>query len=113
MALPRVFDLYSGVGRVRGARARTGDPLLPKLPRRLAEFSEGDYWSVIFEGRTVRVRDLTGMRYLARLLADPGREYHVLDLVAAETGGRAQGDSSQAASLPRSALGLSPDQGKE
>ena len=105
MALPRVFDLYSGVGRVRGARARTGDPLLPKLPRRLAEFSEGDYWSVIFEGRTVRVRDLTGMRYLARLLADPGREYHVLDLVAAETGGRAQGDSSQAASLPRSALG--------
>jgi hypothetical protein len=51
------------------------------------------------------VRDLKGMRYLARLLADPGREYHVLDLVAAETGSGAQGDSSQAASLPRSALG--------
>ena len=66
---------------------------------------EGDYWSVIFEGHTVRVRDLKGMRYLARLLADPGREYHVLDLVAAETGSGAQGDSSQAASLPRSALG--------
>ena len=33
---------------------------------------EGDYWSVIFEGHTVRVRDLKGMRYLARLLADPG-----------------------------------------
>ena len=66
---------------------------------------EGDYWSVIFEGHTVRVRDLKGMRYLARLLADPGREYHVLDLVAAETGSGAQGDSSQAAGLPRSALG--------
>jgi tetratricopeptide (TPR) repeat protein len=66
---------------------------------------EGDYWSVIFEGRTVRVRDLKGMRYLARLLADPGREYHVLDLVAAETGSGAQRDSSPAASLPRSALG--------
>jgi len=66
---------------------------------------EGDYWSVIFEGRTVRVRDLKGMRYLARLLADPGREYHVLDLVAAETGSGAQVDSSQAAGLPRSALG--------
>ena len=47
---------------------------------------EGDYWTVIFDGHTVRVRDLKGMRYLARLLADPGREYHVLDLVAAETG---------------------------
>ena len=66
---------------------------------------EGDYWSVIFEGHTVRVRDLKGMRYLARLLADPGREYHVLDLVAAETGSVAQVDSSQAAGLPRSALG--------
>jgi tetratricopeptide (TPR) repeat protein len=66
---------------------------------------EGDYWSVSFEGRTVRVRDLKGMRYLARLLADPGREYHVLDLVAAETGSDAQAASSHAAGLPRSALG--------
>ena len=47
---------------------------------------EGDYWSVIFEGRTVRVRDLKGMRYLAQLLIHPGREFHVLDLVGAETG---------------------------
>src|SRR5215216_3127215 len=66
---------------------------------------EGDYWSVSFEGLTVRVRDLKGMRYLARLLADPGREHHVLDLVAAETGSGTRPDSSQAAGLPRSALG--------
>ena len=66
---------------------------------------EGDYWSVVFEGHTVGVRDLKGMRYLARLLADPGREFHVLDLVAAETGGGVKVDSSQAAGLPRSALG--------
>lgn len=65
---------------------------------------EGDYWSVTFDGHTVHMRDLKGMRYLARLLADPGREYHVLDLVAAETG-RRQADSGQAADLPRSALG--------
>jgi tetratricopeptide (TPR) repeat protein len=47
---------------------------------------EGDYWSVDFEGRTVHVRDLKGMRHLAQLLAHPGREFHVLDLVGAETG---------------------------
>jgi hypothetical protein len=57
---------------------------------------EGDYWSVTFEGRTVRVRDLKGMRYLAQLLAHPGREFHVLDLVAAETGQRmALGDAGE------------------
>jgi hypothetical protein len=66
---------------------------------------EGDYWSVIFEGDTVRVRDRKGMHYLVRLLADPGREHHVLDLVATETGGGAQLDGSQAATMPRSALG--------
>ena len=46
---------------------------------------EGDYWLVVFDASTARVRDLKGMRYLARLLAAPGREFHVLDLVAAET----------------------------
>ena len=65
---------------------------------------EGDYWSVVFDGHTVRVRDLKGMRYLARLLADPGREYHVLDLVAAETGTGTRA-GSQPVSLPRSAFG--------
>ena len=66
---------------------------------------EGDYWTVTFDGHTVRVRDLKGMHYLARLLADPGREYHVLDLVAAETGSVASLDNSHAARLPHSALG--------
>jgi hypothetical protein len=66
---------------------------------------EGDYWSVVFEGRTVRVRDLKGMRYLARLLAHPGREFHVLDLVAAESGSVAQVEPSQAAGLSHSTLG--------
>jgi tetratricopeptide (TPR) repeat protein len=66
---------------------------------------EGDYWSVVFEGRTVRVRDLKGMRYLARLLAHPGRAFHVLDLVAAETGSVSQIESGQAAGLSHAALG--------
>jgi tetratricopeptide (TPR) repeat protein len=66
---------------------------------------EGDYWTVTFEGHTRRVRDVKGMRYLARLLADPGREHHVLELVAAETGSGAQVGRRQAASVPLSALG--------
>ena len=43
---------------------------------------EGDYWSISFQGHTVALRDLKGLHYLARLLAHPGREFHVLDLVA-------------------------------
>ena len=48
---------------------------------------EGDYWSVAFGGRTVRVRDLKGMHYLTQLLGSPGREFHALDLVAGESAG--------------------------
>jgi tetratricopeptide (TPR) repeat protein len=47
---------------------------------------EGDYWSLAFAGRTVRLQDLKGLHYLARLLGTPGREFHVLDLVAAQRG---------------------------
>ena len=57
---------------------------------------EGDHWSVGFDGRTVHVRDLKGMRYLAQLLFHPGREFHVLDMVAAETGQQtALGDAGE------------------
>ena len=66
---------------------------------------EGDYWTVTFDGHTERIRDAKGMRYLARLLADPGRELHVLDLVAAETASDARADPQAGGTLPRSAFG--------
>jgi tetratricopeptide (TPR) repeat protein len=45
---------------------------------------EGDYWTIAFEGSLIRLRDSKGLRHLARLLAGPGREFHVIDLEAAE-----------------------------
>ena len=47
---------------------------------------DGDTRTVCFAGHTVLMRDLKGFRYVERLLADPGREFHVLDLVAVERG---------------------------
>ncbi|MBI2911041.1 MAG: transcriptional regulator [Chloroflexi bacterium] len=64
-----------------GSRRATGARAQENVFRR-----EGDYWAVTFEGQTVRLRDLKGMRYLASLLTYPGREFHVLDLVAGESG---------------------------
>ena len=66
---------------------------------------EGDYWSLTYEGRTLHVRDLKGMRYLARLLAQPGREFHVLDLVAAESPAHPSADSSPSGVISRASLG--------
>ena len=46
---------------------------------------EGDVWAVTYEGRTVRLKHSKGIADIARLLAQPGREVHVLDLAG---GGR-------------------------
>ena len=57
---------------------------------------EGDYWTVALGGEPIRIRDSRGMHYIARLLAEPGREFLALDLVrgpgganGSPTGGRA------------------------
>jgi hypothetical protein len=51
---------------------------------------EGEYWTVAFEGSTLRIRDAKGMRLLARLLAEPGRELHALDLAGGRMAGEPQ-----------------------
>jgi tetratricopeptide (TPR) repeat protein len=70
--------------RERERQPQAGPAVIPPVPDDNLFHREGDYWSVAFEGQIVRLRDLKGMRYLARLLAEPGREFHVLDLVAGE-----------------------------
>ena len=47
---------------------------------------DGDMRIVRLGGVDTVVRDLKGFRYIERLLAQPGREFHVLDLVAVENG---------------------------
>jgi catechol 2,3-dioxygenase-like lactoylglutathione lyase family enzyme len=69
---------------------------------------EGEYWTVAFDGAVVRLRDAKGLRHLARLLAHPGREFHAVDLEAAEAqaapaaprGSRASGGDPELAVRP-------------
>lgn len=43
---------------------------------------EGEVWHVVFSGKAIRLRDSKGLRHLARLLAEPERLFHALELVA-------------------------------
>ncbi|HVO27196.1 MAG TPA: hypothetical protein VMW56_26595 [Candidatus Margulisiibacteriota bacterium] len=43
---------------------------------------EGDYWSIVYAGVAVHVRDGIGMRYLAHLLARPQQRIRVDELLA-------------------------------
>jgi len=47
---------------------------------------EGELWTIAYAGRSVQVRDLKGMRYLAALLAHPGQELSVVSLVSGDAG---------------------------
>jgi tetratricopeptide (TPR) repeat protein len=81
-------------------RAREGGPAPPEAgngePERCVFRCEGNIRTVIYAGTTARLKDLKGMRYLARLLAEPGREFHALDLVAVERGALPTAPSAQA-----------------
>ena len=84
-----IFERIGASAAGSGVASRPGAALAGSAPAADRDVlrREGEYWLIVYEGRSVRVRDLLGMRYLARLLYQPGRELHVLDLVAAEHGG--------------------------
>jgi hypothetical protein len=49
----------------------------------VAVVRDGDVWAVTGGERTFRLKDSLGLQYLARLVAEPGRELHALDLCGA------------------------------
>jgi tetratricopeptide (TPR) repeat protein len=56
-------------------------------PSQVVSFgTDGTTRTIVHAGRTSTLRDLKGLRYVGRLVAEPGREFHVLDLVAVEAG---------------------------
>ena len=109
----------AGPGRpVAATRPRTSNPRRWGFPLRLPRprppgscfAGRGEYWTVVFDRVVVRLRDAKGMGHLARLLADPGREFHVVELEAAnrQAGPAALGPPGRAGA---SELAVRPDLG--
>lgn len=60
-----------------------------------AMIAEGEYWAFTYEGATFRLKDGLGIRYLARLVAEPDRELHVLELAGAKGEAGDAGDAGE------------------
>jgi tetratricopeptide (TPR) repeat protein len=57
---------------------------------------DGDFWTLHHGAQVMRLRDSVGLRHLARLVAEPGREFHAMDLASPERIGFHQaGDAGQ------------------
>ena len=79
--------------RVRGAGER---PALGSTDAEAVFRREGEFWTVTYEQKTFRLNDVKGLGYIASLLANPGREIHVLELVSAASGGQAGASATRA-----------------
>jgi hypothetical protein len=111
-ARPMLAKIELDVARVEAARE---EPLLVVAPADTAAGlggelkREGGVWNLQWEGRSLHLRDSKGLRYLARLLADPGVEMHSLDLVSSPTPARsAAGGRTQAQALLDDELRVRP-----
>lgn len=89
------YARYGAAGRVAGLDARRGRPFPD--PGRTAGARdgagpagtfrrEGPLWLIGLGSEEVLVKDLRGLRYVRRMIAEPGREFHALDLMAVEAG---------------------------
>jgi tetratricopeptide (TPR) repeat protein len=56
---------------------------------------DGETFLVTGFGEQVRMKDTKGMRLLSKLVAEPNREFHVLDLVGAGKAAEVQGDAGE------------------
>ena len=83
----------------RGDRDATGDPKARARSPRVAVDPggnsrpadqvfrrDGDFWTIAYAGKEIRLRDLRGLHYLAALLREPNRELHATDLVRSGRG---------------------------
>ena len=67
--------------RGRASAALAGPGNRPNVFRK-----EGEYWTIAFEGDAFRLRDSKGLRHLAALFGDPGREVLALELTTSAGG---------------------------
>jgi hypothetical protein len=70
---------------------------------------EGEFWTVRYDGSVARLKDVKGLRFLAQLLGDPGREFLAADLEAA--GSAAGQPTPSAARWVAGELPVRPDLG--
>ncbi|HEX6390328.1 MAG TPA: AAA family ATPase [Solirubrobacteraceae bacterium] len=107
LALARAADARAGERLARAARLAE-ELAMPQIAARVSEAQpapavaaaaatppaaaaaeaqmrrEGDVWAFEYAGRTTRVRDAKGLRYIAALLRAPGDEVHALALVGGD-----------------------------
>jgi class 3 adenylate cyclase len=86
------------------SKSESSDPINPIAPINPIFRHEGEFWTIQYDGRFMRLRDSKGLQYIRELLRRPGEEVHVVKLLGAE-GGERSCKSSDAIERMRKAVG--------
>ena len=57
-------------------------PSVPTVATAAVFRRDGDFWTIAYDGKRIRLRDAKGLQYIAHLLRHDGRELHAADLAA-------------------------------
>ncbi|MGA9723935.1 MAG: alpha/beta hydrolase [Candidatus Binatus sp.] len=95
-------DLARANGRNGASGAKNGTRRVNASPSE-AFRREGEYWTVSWRGKVVRLKDARGLHYIAYLMANPGRQILAVELAAA---GTANGDQRASIKLDGTAANL-------
>jgi hypothetical protein len=96
LATAQALDMPLVIERVQALQQRVGSSIAdepappsapPPSPTAAVFRCEGQYWSVGFGGRIVRVKQTKGVQYIAHLLRHPGQDFLALDLMQTSNGG--------------------------
>ncbi len=79
------------------------DPCLAQVFR-----LDGEIWTIASADKQIHLRDLRGLHYLATLLRDPGRAFHVCDLMRSDIAGSNVAPQDPSLSVVRGLGGADP-----
>jgi non-specific serine/threonine protein kinase len=103
LELAESFGMHGVAAAARQSAPTTAATAAPDVPpnTRAVLRREGDVWVVGYGTRSGRVKGIKGLVYLARLLAAPRQEFHVLEMTqhAASPSGEAEAPAAAADDL--------------
>jgi eukaryotic-like serine/threonine-protein kinase len=101
--LSEELDLQGLHDRVAALGASASGRRAPALFHR-----EGEFWTISFGGKTCRLKDTKGLRYIAFLIGAPGNEVHSIELAQAVEGLEPRSERRRDAELVASQGGTEP-----
>jgi non-specific serine/threonine protein kinase len=100
--LKRAKETLGKLNEIKQIYSRTTDRKTSPNPdgNRASLVNNGEYWTMVWDRKIVRMKGSKGIRLLGVLIDNPGRQFHVMDLELYERKQKPDGDYWQSVDCP-------------